>query len=105
GSVWGGVSMGGCQSLLAVLRHPERVAGLIMIDSQGGAETPELGPMYEAAADLAVENGWTDDTLQLATGVLFGASATDEVKGRWVDGWKSMPTEFAPSLMKPVTRR
>src|SRR5438477_527330 len=38
GAVWGGVSQGGFQSLRAALRHPERVAGLILIDTQAGAE-------------------------------------------------------------------
>lgn len=104
-AVWGGVSMGGFQSLRATLKHPERVTGLILIDSQAGAENPEQGPMYESAAEVARESGWTPDISQLAGAMLFGASATDEVKQPWFDWWEQQPTFAAPSLIQAVTRR
>ncbi|HJP65846.1 MAG TPA: alpha/beta hydrolase [Actinomycetota bacterium] len=103
-AVWGGVSMGGFQSLRAALRYPDRVAGLVLIDSQAGAEL-DMAPMYEAAADLAVEDGWTDDSAQLAGSVLFGASASDELKREWIDWWQSVPTHSARELIQAVTRR
>ncbi|MFN2590985.1 MAG: alpha/beta fold hydrolase [Actinomycetota bacterium] len=104
-AVWGGVSMGGFQSLRAALRHPERVAGLVLIDSQAGPEVTDLAPIYEDAAAAAVRDGWTEASSALATGVLFGASASDELKASWVEFWKSMPTDAANALMRAVTRR
>ena len=103
--VWGGVSMGGFQSLRAALSHPERVAALILIDSQAGAENPDLAPTYEAAADLAKESGWSQDSSELAGAMLFGASAANEVKQPWFEWWESQPTHSAPSLIQAVTRR
>jgi 3-oxoadipate enol-lactonase len=104
-AVWGGVSMGGFQSLRAALRHPDRVAGLVLIDSQAGAESPDLAPMYEAAGDLAADNGWTEDTANLATAVLFGASTTEGLKREWVEWWQSVPTHSSRELLQAVTRR
>jgi pimeloyl-ACP methyl ester carboxylesterase len=104
-AVWGGVSMGGFQSLRAALRHPERVAGLILIDTQAGSESPDLAPMYEAAGAAAMESGWTEDSANLARRVLFGASASDDVTTPWIEWWQSMPTFAAVSLLRAVTRR
>jgi 3-oxoadipate enol-lactonase len=104
-AIWGGVSMGGFQSLRAALRHPERVAALIMIDSQAGPEAPEAAPMYESAAEVAKASGWNPDISQLAGAMLFGASASDKVKRPWLEWWESQPTSSAPSLIQAVTRR
>ncbi len=103
--VWGGVSMGGFQSLRAALTHPDSVGGLILIDTQAGAENPDLSPMYEAAAAVAMESGWNEDISDLAAGILFGASATEEVRAPWMDWWKAQPTHSAGALIRAVTRR
>src|SRR5579863_6410899 len=47
-AVLGGMSQGGFISLRAALLAPERVTGLVLIDTQAGTEDPDHLPGYEA---------------------------------------------------------
>jgi pimeloyl-ACP methyl ester carboxylesterase len=104
-AVWGGVSQGGFQSIRAALKHPELVAGLILIDSQAGPEDENRAPMFEASAQVAAEFGWNEDLLGVATTFLFGESAGDDLKQHWIDRWMAQDTSDAVELMQAVTRR
>ncbi len=46
-AVLGGMSQGGFVSLRAALLAPDRVHGLILIDTQAGQEDPAVAPAYE----------------------------------------------------------
>jgi pimeloyl-ACP methyl ester carboxylesterase len=43
-AVWAGVSMGGYVALSVLASHPERVAGLALIDTRADADPPEAAP-------------------------------------------------------------
>jgi len=104
-AVWGGVSQGGFQSQRAALRHPERVAGLILIDSQAGPEDEHRAQMFDASAQVGTESGWNEDLLAIATTFLFGESAGDDLKRHWMERWMRQDTSDAVELMHVVTRR
>ena len=104
-AVWGGVRQGGFQSLRAALRHPERVAGLILIDTTAEPEDEIRAPMYEAAGQVAEEAGWSEETFQAALYAMFGESASDDLKRHWLSRWMAEPTSGALARMHAVTRR
>ncbi|MFL5797469.1 MAG: alpha/beta fold hydrolase [Actinomycetota bacterium] len=104
-AVWGGVSQGGFQSLRASLKHPDRVAGLVLIDTQAGPEDETRAPMYEASAQVAVESGWNEDLLGIAASILIGASASDAVRQHWIARWLAQDTSDALQVIQSVTRR
>jgi pimeloyl-ACP methyl ester carboxylesterase len=104
-AVWGGVSQGGFQSLRAALRHPERVAGLVLIDTAAGPEDPDRGAIYEAAAVVGAEEGWSEDVLAGAVIAMFGSDLDDDLRRHWVGRWVAQPREGAVERMHAVTRR
>ncbi len=52
-AVWVGLSMGGMVALRAALAVPERVRGLILVDTDAGRETPRVRLKHQALATLA----------------------------------------------------
>jgi 3-oxoadipate enol-lactonase len=56
-AVLGGMSQGGFVSLRAALLAPDRVRGLILIDTQAGLENPEAAPAYEQMEQIWMEQG------------------------------------------------
>jgi len=56
-AVLGGMSQGGFLSLRAALTAPDRVRGLVLIDSEACPENPELAPAYEQMEQIWMEQG------------------------------------------------
>lgn len=70
-AVYGGQSMGGFTSLRLALAHPERVAGLILIDTQGHEEDPTMLAQYEAFLKVGLEEGFLEDLADVLMVVLY----------------------------------
>jgi pimeloyl-ACP methyl ester carboxylesterase len=104
-AVWGGVSQGGFQSLRAALRHPHRVAGLILIDTQAGPEDEHRAQMYEAFAEVVATERWNEQILQTACISMFGTSASDDLKRHWMNRWQAQESGDERQLLRAVTRR
>jgi pimeloyl-ACP methyl ester carboxylesterase len=104
-AMWGGVSQGGFQSLRAALRHPDRVAGLVLIDTQAGSEDEHRAPMYEAFAEVVSTEGWSEHILESSCISMFGTSASEELKRHWMDRWSAQETFDARQSLWSVTRR
>ncbi|HLF70009.1 MAG TPA: alpha/beta fold hydrolase [Actinomycetota bacterium] len=104
-AVFGGVSQGGFQSLRAALRHPDRVSGLILIETQAGSEDPGKAPIYESMAEVVAADGWNDFILDSVAALLFGASTSDDLKKHWIERWRKLEPTHALATLKAVTRR
>ena len=76
--VLGGMSQGGFVSLRAAMLAPERVRGLILIDSQAGTELEANRPGYEQLHQVWLDQG-PGPVQELVAAIILGP-------GQW-DGW------------------
>jgi 3-oxoadipate enol-lactonase len=96
-----GMSQGGFLSLRAALLSPERLNGLFLIDSQAGAEPPEVLPMYKALAEEWVTNGPNPSITDVVATTILGSAARDP----WVKKWMARPKESIAEPFKTLTSR
>ncbi len=82
--VVGGTSQGGFVALRVALLDPERVAGLVLIDTQAGAEDPELTPEMQAAFEDWAANGLSPNLAGRAGDLLLG---DPDLKRTWIPRW------------------
>ncbi|HEX6488978.1 MAG TPA: alpha/beta hydrolase [Candidatus Dormibacteraeota bacterium] len=96
-AVLGGMSAGGFISLRLALLQPERVLGLILIDSQAGLEDPVNVPSYDAMHEVWTTEGPSDQLLEMVAAIINGDY---ERNADWITKWKAQPAE----AMTPVYR-
>lgn len=101
-AVLAGMSQGGFLSLRAALRAPERVRGLVLIDTQAGVEDPEIVPLYLGMAEAWAADGPAQETLDFAAAAILGPRADDE---SWKAHWAGLPPHRAPQMMHPLVTR
>jgi pimeloyl-ACP methyl ester carboxylesterase len=87
-AVVGGMSQGGFVSLRVALTAPDRVRGLILLDTQAGTEDPEVVPLYQAMLDEWVTVGPSDQIAEVVAGLILGQPALTE---EWVPRWRARP--------------
>jgi pimeloyl-ACP methyl ester carboxylesterase len=88
-AVLAGMSQGGFLSLRAALTAPERVRGLVLIDTQAGVEDPEAVPLYQGMHDEWVTSG--PGNVQDAIAGLILGDAVDHAP--WFAKWHAAPKE------------
>lgn len=96
-AVLAGMSMGGFVALRFALAHPDRLDGLVLIDTTAGpqpeAEKEEYGGMIEQTrADGQVD----PDLAEIVTHILFGETSVAErpdLVERWLNRWLTYPGE------------
>jgi pimeloyl-ACP methyl ester carboxylesterase len=95
--VLGGMSMGGFMALRFALRHPDRLRGLVLVDSMAAAHTEAEREEYRGMIALSKAAGrMPDDVAEAVSGLLFGATTNEErpdLVGRWTDRWQTYPPE------------
>jgi pimeloyl-ACP methyl ester carboxylesterase len=95
-AVIGGMSQGGFVALRFALNHPERVAALILMSTQAGAEDPEKVVLYESMLEVWEESGLNDQLAETVAAIVLG----NDWPGRfeWISKWRQQPR----SLLRPA---
>jgi 3-oxoadipate enol-lactonase len=89
-AVLGGMSQGGFLSMRAALLAPERVRGLVLIDTQSGTEDPERLPAYRQMQDTWLQVGPIDELARAIAGLIIGDPVLSET---WIAKWHKLPRE------------
>jgi 3-oxoadipate enol-lactonase len=89
-AVLGGMSQGGFLSLRATLLAPERVRGLVLIDTQAGVEDPERLPAYRQMQQTWLEAGPVDDLVEVVANLIIGDPVLNQV---WIAKWRELALE------------
>lgn len=95
--VLGGMSMGGFMALRFAERYPDRVEGLVLIDSTAGTHDEEDIERYTEMIESARDSeGMPDHLADIIKHILFGATTNEtnpELVESWVDRWQTFPGE------------
>jgi 3-oxoadipate enol-lactonase len=89
-AVVGGMSQGGFVSLRTALLAPERVRGLILLDTQAGPEDADVIPLYQGMLDEWVATGPSDELAEVIVSLIIGDPALNP---EWIAKWKARPKE------------
>ena len=99
----GGMSQGGFVALRFALRYPERLAALILIDTQAGVEDPDKVATYEAMLDVWEAEGLNDQLADTVASIILG----NEWPGRaaWIAKWRQMPRSLLRRAFQTLVGR
>jgi len=101
-AVWAGLSVGGMVALRAALTVPDRVAGLVLLDTHAGAETLLKAVRYRALGLGARLVGFRP-LLPAVTPLMFGAT-TRRQRPELVRHWEESFTKLhVPSILRLLT--
>lgn len=85
-AVVGGMSQGGYVALRVALTAPERVRALVLIDSQGGAEDPEVAAGYQQLLDAWSAHGPVDPIANTVAKIIIDHPDHNDA---WIAKWRS----------------
>ena len=97
-AVVGGMSQGGFIALRFALAHPERTAGLVLIDTQSGREDPEKSMQYDLMHDVWVGSGPNDQLVEMVAAIIIGNRRPESAA--WIDKWRARE----PQSLTPIYR-
>lgn len=89
-AVVGGMSQGGFLSLRTALLAPERVRGLVLIDTQAGTEDPERLPQYRQMQETWLAVGPVDELANAIAELILG---DPELNAQWIAKWRTLDRE------------
>ena len=101
-AVLAGMSQGGFIGLRAALEAPERVRGLILIDSQAGLENPDMQVGYDAMLDEWLSNGPSDVMLETVAQIINGPGIDH---APWIEKWRSLPNDRVKNSYATLVER
>jgi 3-oxoadipate enol-lactonase len=94
-AVVGGMSQGGFLSLRVALTAPEKVRGLILLDTASVAEHPEVAAGYQQMIDTWASVGAVDELADIIANIIIADPAENPV---WIAKWQARPKE---SIVQP----
>ncbi len=100
-AVMAGMSQGGFIAMRAALTAPERVRGLVLIDSQSGLEDPDALPLYNALHAEWVANG-PAGVQEVVGSFLFGPGIDPEP---WYDKWAAQDRAYFSVSFQTLVER
>lgn len=86
-----GQSQGGFLALRAALRHPGRVHGLVLVDTDAGVDDPETRAGYREMFDAWLAGGPSEEVLQELADLVLGSD--EELRRTWIPRWRSLDPE------------
>lgn len=102
-AVVGGMSQGGMVSMRFALRHPERTAGLVLIDTQSGLEDPDKLAQYDLMHEVWTGSGPNEQLLAMTAAIIIGNERPESPA--WIEKWKARePSELTPIYRTLVDR-
>jgi len=102
-AVVGGMSQGGFAALRFALEYPQRVIGLVLLNTQAGLEDPEKLPQYEMMLDVWVKDGPNDMITEAIAATIIGANRPESPP--WMAKWKARPAGEAPWIFRTLVTR
>ena len=87
-AVVGGMSQGGFVSLRVALTAPDRVRGLILLNTHAGTEDAEAIPLYQALLDTWAADGLSDETAEFVASLIIGEP---ELAKAYIASWHAKP--------------
>jgi 3-oxoadipate enol-lactonase len=101
-AVLAGMSQGGYLSLRASLLAPDRVRGLVLIDTQAPPEADDKVAEYRMLVEAWVENGYQQELAEYVSGLIIG---DPEEEPRWWEKWGRWdPENLEPASMALLDR-
>jgi 3-oxoadipate enol-lactonase len=97
-AVLGGMSQGGFLSLRAAMLAPQRVRGLVLIDSQGGTEAEATRPAYEQMHQMWLDQG-AGPVQEMVAAIILGPGQWDG----WYAKWDGQYAQLAPDDLGQLT--
>lgn len=79
------------------LTAPERVRGLILLNTQADTEDPAVIPLYQGMVDTWVADGPSDELAATIAGLIV---SDPDLNDSWIAKWKARPKE---TLAQPGT--
>lgn len=102
-AVVGGMSQGGFVALRFALRHPERTAGLVLIDTQAGTEDPDKTLQYDLMHEVWVTDGPNDQLLGMVSAIIIGNERPESAA--WVSKWKAREPKALTQIYRTLMDR
>jgi 3-oxoadipate enol-lactonase len=84
-----GMSQGGFITMRVALKAPNRVRGIVFIDSQAGPELEELRPLHDAQTEEWLQRGPARDLAEATAEVILGPAERET----WIEKWLEQPRE------------